>query len=71
MVARALVATTTAWVRNPGPGIPQLLITEGDSHDADSPIVKAYPWAFGTPEDIVEAATAAPGEKRRTKRTKK
>lgn len=51
--------------------------------DASDPLVKAYPWAFASDDEIadeqasarqvtsvrVEAATAAPGEKRSTKRS--
>lgn len=71
-MAEALVATTTVWVVNPDPkGTPQLLIEKGKSYAADHPLVKANPWAFDSPEGIIEAATAAPGEKRRTRRSGK
>jgi hypothetical protein len=50
----------------------------------DHPMVRAYPWAFASPEAVadareagtaavsvpVEAATAAPGEKRSTRRAR-
>lgn len=48
------------------------IIHIGDEYAASSPLVKAYPWAFGEKsERAVEAATAAPGEKRRTAPRKK
>ena len=34
--------------------------------DSEDPLVKEYPWAFGS--DDIERATAAPGEKRNVKR---
>jgi hypothetical protein len=51
--------------------------------DQDHPLVKAHPWAFGTDAELaeqvqaerqqtsvaVEQATAAPGEKRATRRS--
>lgn len=56
-------------------------------YDDDDPLVKEYPWAFGTEAELLEAAeggpatelresapieqaTAKPGEKRATRRTK-
>jgi hypothetical protein len=35
-------------------------------YDSDDDIVRQFPWAFGL--DNVEAATAAPGEKRNARR---
>jgi len=40
-------------------------IREGDTYDSDDPIVEEFKWVFA---DTVEQATAAPGEKRNTRR---
>lgn len=61
-------------VRDPSaPGILQVLNPSVPVNEND-PMVKAYPWAFVSDDELaaehgpVEAATAAPGEKRTTKR---
>lgn len=46
----------------PGQMVP---LRENDPYDDDDPLVRAYPWAFGSD---VEQATAAPGEKRNTRK---
>lgn len=54
-------------------GIMQVL-NPSTPYDANDPLVKAYPWAFVSDDELaadhgtVEQATAAPGEKRTTKR---
>lgn len=67
---------TTVIVRQPGaPGVMVVLDTAID-YDPGDPLVKAYPEAFtpravtsGVVESVpVEQATAAPGEKRSTRR---
>jgi len=68
-----VIATTTAHLREPNGTA--LLVTVGERWAANDPVVKRHPGAFAAPpsDDIrrsvapVEAATAAPGEKRRTK----
>lgn len=40
-------------------------IREGQAFDADDSVVREFPWVFDPP---VEQATAAPGERRSTKR---
>lgn len=45
-------------------GIPTALVMN-EPYDDDDPIVREFPWAF---ESDIEQATAAPGEKRTTRR---
>jgi len=66
---------------NPETGLHQTPKGE-EQFTADHPLVKAHPWAFGTEAEIaadkaareavtsvpIEQATAAPGEKRQTRR---
>ena len=50
-------------VEDPESGTPTAL-TPDMAFDDDSPIVRAYPWAFQTVTGSVEQATARPGERR-------
>lgn len=76
-------AVTTATVAPVGAGLP-VNVHQGTFWPSDDPIVKAYPSLFDTDlvpglsytveprraaERPVEQATAAPGEKRTTRRT--
>lgn len=56
-----------ATVYNAATGTYETLVA-GKSFDADDPLVAEHPWAFGS--DVIEQATAAPGEKRSTSRRK-
>jgi hypothetical protein len=62
------------------------LVNEGDAYPADAPVVRAFPSMFCSPDDYaalktrktvtfgpgsVEQASAAPGEKRHTRRPAK
>lgn len=49
-------------------GIP-VTVREGDRYTTDDPIVREFPWLFDP--DVVEQATAAPGEKRTTRARRK
>jgi len=47
-------------------------LTEGEEFDSTDPLVKACPWLFeSTRRSSVEQATAAPGEKRTTRKSAK
>lgn len=46
-------------------GIPTAVV-EGEAFDDDAEIVREYPWLFEEP--AVEEATAAPGQRRATRR---
>lgn len=59
----ARIAITTAWV----PG--NRLITRGDLVADDDPILRTHGALFADP-DLVEQATAAPGERRAVRRAK-
>jgi hypothetical protein len=69
-------ATSTVSVREPGATYP-IAVHRGSAWYADCPLVRAHPDLFSdTPPDVhpvgwestVEQATAAPGEKRATRR---
>ena len=70
-----VIATATAHLREPNGS---LLVYAGERWAADDPVVKRHPGNFGPPGDddirrsvpVVEAATAAPGEKRASTRKK-
>ena len=47
-------------------GVP-VLVREDQSFDADDPMVRDFPWLFGSD---VEEATARPGERRQARRPK-
>ena len=51
----------------------QVTVREGQTYDVTtdewSVVLKEHPWVFD--ENVVEQATAAPGEKRSTRRPKK
>lgn len=60
-------ATETVALSHPAHGA-IIVVAEGDSYDSDDPLVQRHPWAFGQ-DNVVEHATAAPGQKRRRKPT--
>lgn len=74
---KIVFALDTCSMREPGSKYPTT-ITKGSAWYADSPLVVAYPDMFGAkPTEVfprnwvspaVEQATAAPGEKRATRR---
>lgn len=45
-------------------GMP-VTVKDGQPFDTTDPIVRTYPWLFGDP---IESATAAPGERRNTRK---
>lgn len=49
-------------------GVP-IGIQEGQAFDSSDEIVRLYPWLFEGVGDAVEQATAAPGQKRSTRRS--
>lgn len=63
MTSRIMRAMVTVWVANPAGG-PARFVTAGDLISEDDPIVKSAPGVFRAVEELVEQATAAPGEKR-------
>ena len=62
----------TVRVREDGPwGVTHpdgydVVLKPGDAYDAKDPLVRTFPWAFGS--DNVEQATASPGERRNVRR---
>jgi hypothetical protein len=54
----------TVSVRHPDLPGQMVALKANDPYDPKDPLVRAYPWAFGSD---VEQATAAPGEKRTTR----
>lgn len=68
-------------LRHPETGAP--FVPNDDLLEASDPLVKAYPWAFASDEELaeeqanarqidsveVEAATRRPGQKRRTRKS--
>lgn len=63
MTSRIMRAMTTAWIANPNGGQARL-IAAGDLVAEDDPVVRAAPGVFRPVDELVEQATAAPGEKR-------
>jgi len=57
------VATMAAWFESIGDYV---ALNRGQAYDTDDPLVRERPDLFDRP---VEQATAAPGEKRSTRRT--
>lgn len=45
------------------------VIRKDREYDAEDPLVKAYPWAFGAANRTVEQTTSAPGERRSRRKT--
>lgn len=76
-MSRYVFACATTSVRGPNSKFPTL-IHQGEAWFADAPLVLAHPTLFsdvppvvhprGFESEIVEQATATPGEKRTTKR---
>lgn len=71
-MASIVVAQETVHVSHAGQ---RWRITRGDAWDATDPLVKAFPDLFASDARVVhrsergvEQATAAPGEKRKTRR---
>lgn len=52
-------------VRHPDMDGVMIALEEDKGYDDSDPLVRAYPWAF---ESDVEQATAAPGEKRTSRK---
>lgn len=58
-------ATRTVALSHPTHGA-LIVVKEGAGYQQDDPLVAAYPWAF-VRDNVVEQATAAPGQRRRRK----
>lgn len=67
-MSRTVRALASGIVNNTALGL-RTVVHEGELFEANDPLVKEHPWMFEKiTRDTVEQATAAPGEKRTTRR---